>query len=80
MVHKLFSHSWKIPAILINHHQCKACWKCLDACPQKVLGKVNFLWHKHAKMSHPDKCIGCLKCVKTCPHGAIIPISKIKNH
>jgi 2-oxoglutarate ferredoxin oxidoreductase subunit delta len=66
------------PLVLINHSQCQACWKCLDACPAKVIGKVSFLWHKHAKMAHYDKCTGCLKCVKICPLGAIISISKNK--
>lgn len=30
-----------------NHRKCEACWKCIDACPKQVIGKVVFLWHKH---------------------------------
>lgn len=46
---------------------CIGCWKCMDACPKQVLGKVKFLWHHHAKISNSDACIGCMKCVKVCP-------------
>lgn len=51
--------------------KCQACWKCVEACPESVLGKVNFLFHKHAIIVQPDKCIGCLKCVKICEYGVI---------
>ncbi len=47
-------------------HECIACWKCVEACPRGVLGKVNFLWHKHAKLSNPGNCIGCGKCAAVC--------------
>lgn len=51
--------------------RCKACWKCVEACPQGVLGKVNFLFHKHAIIVQPDACIGCYKCIKACRDGVI---------
>jgi len=51
--------------------RCQACWKCVEACPQGVLGKVNFLFHKHAIIVRPDACIGCYKCIKACRDGVI---------
>lgn len=54
--------------------KCKACWKCIEACPKDVLGKINILIHKHVKIVSREHCIGCLKCVKICDHRAIIPI------
>ncbi|MBR6431887.1 MAG: 4Fe-4S binding protein [Muribaculaceae bacterium] len=61
----------KTAHIQLDPHRCQACWKCVNACPKQVLGKVDFPFHKHAKVVNPDECIGCKKCVKTCPHGAI---------
>ncbi|MDR1882539.1 MAG: ferredoxin family protein [Prevotella sp.] len=79
MVRKFLKNIDKLPSVLINGHQCKACWQCLGACPSKVLGKVHFLWHKHAKIAHPDKCTGCMTCLKTCPHNAILSIKPFKK-
>ncbi len=55
----------------LNTQVCKACWKCVEACPEKVLGKVNLFFHKHSRVDHAEACKGCFKCVKACPHGAI---------
>lgn len=54
--------------VSINSRMCVACWKCVDTCPQQVVGKVQFLWHKHIVIKHPESCSGCKKCIKTCPH------------
>lgn len=51
-----------------NPRHCTACWKCVDACPQKTIRKVSFLWHRHARPMHKD-CIGCMKCVRICDNG-----------
>ena len=59
-----------------NSRNCKACWQCLSACPNEVIGKIDIFFHKHAKISNPDKCIGCMKCVKSCEYNAIKPINK----
>lgn len=53
--------------VAMNPSHCVACWKCVEQCPKKVIGKVGFLWHKHAVICNADACIGCKKCVKTCP-------------
>jgi 2-oxoglutarate ferredoxin oxidoreductase subunit delta len=54
--------------------KCKACWKCIEVCPEDVFGKINLLIHKHVKIVSRDHCIGCLKCIKACSHRAINPI------
>lgn len=46
---------------------CVACWKCVEACPKNVFGKVQILWHRHVKVVNPDACVGCGKCVEACP-------------
>lgn len=55
--------------VAMNPSHCVGCWKCVEACPKKAIGKVGFLWHKHAVFCDADACVGCKKCVKTCPHG-----------
>ncbi|MDE5637479.1 MAG: ferredoxin family protein [Alistipes sp.] len=47
---------------------CTACWACVEACPRKAVGKIDFAWHRHAVL-HRAACIGCMKCVRTCPNG-----------
>jgi len=53
----------------VNKQKCKACWECIDACPKQVIGKVNFLWHKHIVLKKSENCSGCKKCLKVCQHG-----------
>ncbi|MDR3163247.1 MAG: 4Fe-4S dicluster domain-containing protein [Helicobacteraceae bacterium] len=53
----------------INPKKCKACWKCAELCPEKVIGRVGFLWHKHIIIANGDSCTGCKRCVKICPAG-----------
>ena len=67
----------RTPYISIDPHLCKACFKCVANCPKQVIGKVNFWFHKHAKIVEADACIGCKKCVKTCEHKAITPIDVV---
>jgi 2-oxoglutarate ferredoxin oxidoreductase subunit delta len=56
--------------VLLDAGQCKACWKCLDVCPQQIIGKINIIVHKHAVMRKKEQCISCLKCVDICSYGA----------
>lgn len=61
--------------IMIDSHKCVACWDCIKACPQQVLGKVNILGlHKHSRVRKASACIGCKKCIKTCQHEAILSL------
>lgn len=76
MKHSRQNHSTKY--IALNTHLCQACWACVEACPNDVLGKIDFFFHKHAKIVHAQECKGCLKCVKACQNQAITPF-KIEN-
>lgn len=55
--------------VAMNPSHCVAYWECVEQCPKNVIGKVGFLWHKHAAFQDADACIGCKKCIKACPHG-----------
>ena len=57
--------------IALDTHRCEACWACVEACPSHVLGKVDFLGHRHARIDHAAACKGCKTCVRTCPNQAI---------
>lgn len=67
--------------VAMNTHRCTACWKCVETCPKKVIGKVGFLWHRHVIFKNADACIGCGKCVKTCPNGVFFkPNEAVSAH
>jgi len=57
--------------ITIDTGKCQACWKCVEICPNQVLGKVMFFKHRHAHVDHAEACKGCKKCVRICPNTAI---------
>ena len=57
--------------IELDRGKCQACWKCVEACPNGVLGKIIFFNHRHARVANAEACKGCKKCVDTCPNGAI---------
>ncbi len=68
----VFNRSYRNTAFVqLDNHNCRACWACLDACPNNVIGRVNLPWHKHALFIETTKCTGCLKCVKVCKHDAL---------
>ena len=60
--------------IMLNTRNCEACWKCIEACTNDVIDRINVLWHKHARIRNHDRCTGCLKCVKVCEAGALTKI------
>ncbi len=62
--------------IFLNTKQCEACWKCLEVCTNKVLGRINLPWHKHIRIVNGCACTGCMKCVKFCKTGAISKFDK----
>ena len=66
----------RTPYIWIDTHRCEACWKCIDACRNQVIGKVEFLWHRHIVIQNGERCTGCKKCIKTCPHDVFFEIGK----
>ena len=57
--------------IRLNPRNCIACWECIASCPKDVLGKIDFLGHRHAKIKNGNACIGCKKCLRACQHNAI---------
>ena len=57
----------RTPYIWADSRRCEACWNCIAACPNHVIGKVNFLWHKHIVIQNGENCTGCKKCIKICP-------------
>ena len=60
--------------IVINRDRCKACYLCIEACPNKVLGmdeKVNTLGYYPVKVNSEKDCIGCAICARVCPDIAI---------
>jgi 2-oxoglutarate ferredoxin oxidoreductase subunit delta len=56
--------------IQLDTRKCQACWKCLAVCRHQVIGKIEFLGHRHAVLKETEKCAGCLSCLKICPYGA----------
>jgi NAD-dependent dihydropyrimidine dehydrogenase PreA subunit len=67
---RINSHSGT-PFIHLNTRQCKACWKCIEVCPHHVIGKIDFLGHRHAVIRRSEECTGCLRCLKACTYNAI---------
>ena len=70
-IHPPFPRHVDTSYIHLNTSLCKACWACVNVCPQGVLGKVDINFHKHAHIDYAENCIGCLRCVKACPNQAI---------
>ncbi len=73
-------HSWiaghnQTRYIYLDTSKCRACWKCIESCPEGVIGKIDLPFHKHVRISQPDQCKGCLKCVNVCPEEAIISLN-----
>lgn len=56
--------------IQLDTQKCKACWKCIKSCANKVIGRINLPGHKHAFIIEPDACTGCLNCLNTCQYEA----------
>lgn len=70
----------------INPDSCKACKKCVNACPKGIINIVPVKKAAIVRCSNHDKgaaakkacsagCIGCMRCVKACSTGAI----KVEN-
>lgn len=60
---------------------CIACWKCVETCPKKVIGKTDYFLHKYVVFKNADVCTGCGRCIKTCPNGVFFKVDKtVYNH
>ncbi len=72
----------------MDKEACKACGKCVAACPKHLIElvplhepKAAVLCKNHNKGAFTRKeckvgCIGCMKCQKVCEHGAV----KVENN
>jgi len=68
----------RTPFVQLEKRKCKACWKCLEECPNQVISKVDLLWHKHALIVKPDNCTGCLRCINACENDCYLIIDEAK--
>ena len=63
-----------MPTIEVNIERCKGCERCIDACPQNILGmskKLNNKGYKFAVITDEPRCIGCCQCAIACPDVAV---------
>ena len=65
------SHQRGTKFVRLETRLCQACWKCLEACPLQVLGKIDIGWHHHIRIRNANACNGCKKCVRACGSGAL---------
>ena len=69
---------------VVDENKCKACGKCVDACPRHIISLEPFSTKKHVSIPCSSKakgpavmkvctngCIGCGICAKSCPKEAI---------
>ena len=67
---------------VVDREKCKACGKCITACPQHLIDLVPYEQKTLVKCKCEQKgkavitgcdagCISCMKCVKNCPADAI---------
>ena len=68
----------KKPYPVINILECKACGRCILACPKGVLkmsDKLNERGYRYVEYSGSE-CIGCANCFYSCPEPNAIEIHK----
>lgn len=67
---------------VVDKEKCKACGKCIDACPRKLISLIPYDSQYVVACSNKDAgvvarkkckvaCIGCTLCAKNCPADAI---------
>ena len=67
---------------VVDKEACKACGKCIAACPKHLIELVPYKQKHLVQCSSQDKgktlmdacsvgCIGCTKCVRSCPFDAV---------
>jgi 2-oxoglutarate ferredoxin oxidoreductase subunit delta len=65
--------------VWVDEARCKACDKCVDACPAGVLAMRQAPENTLGSMItvvHPESCIGCGECELICPDFAIFVADK----
>jgi NAD-dependent dihydropyrimidine dehydrogenase PreA subunit len=66
------------PYPIINVDECKGCFRCVAACPKKVLastGNLNKRGYVYVKYTG-EKCTGCFICFYNCPEPYAIEVYK----
>lgn len=75
---------------VVDKDKCKACGKCISACPRKLIELVPYEQEMKVYCSSHDKgkavmtacdsgCIGCKKCEKNCPVKAITVVDNVAH-
>lgn len=66
--------------IKIDKTKCKACYLCVDVCPNKLIKKgkeANSLGNFPVEFDDSEKkCLGCAMCAIRCPDLAITEVVK----
>ena len=68
----------KEPKPVINPLECKACGRCIIACPKdclKMSTELNARGYTYAEYTG-EGCIGCGNCYYTCPEPNAIEVHK----
>ena len=75
-------------AVVVDKEKCKACGKCIAACPKNLIELVPYDAKHIVQCSSKDKgvvvknvcsvgCIGCMICQKNCPSDAVHVVDNI---
>ncbi|HRT05487.1 MAG TPA: ferredoxin family protein [Kiritimatiellia bacterium] len=67
---------FELPYPAIDPLECKACGRCIAACPKKVIAlgtKLNARGYVFAEYAGAG-CIGCLNCFYVCPEPNAIAV------
>ena len=70
------ANQFKVPYPAIDPLECKACGRCVAACPKKVLTlgtELNARGYAFAKYAGAG-CVGCLNCFYSCPEPNAIEV------
>ena len=68
--------------IEIAADECKGCYRCLAACPKKLISvgkEINIQGYLAVVASEPENCIGCGACFHQCPEPGAITIYEIEE-
>lgn len=75
---------------VVDKEECKACGKCIVACPKKLIELVPYDQKHLVQCNSRDKgkdvmaacsvgCIGCKMCEKVCEDGAVTVVDNIAH-
>lgn len=66
--------------ITIDKTRCKACYLCIEVCPQKLIHKSSETTENGEYLvefkDDNSKCLGCKQCAMVCPDIAIVKVEK----